>query len=226
MKRILPLLFVAILALGLSACNQEQPIKIGVVDEAAAFKENKLATEAMAHLQEMGKPLQQKAEAAYKAMQANQTEETVAAYKLAMGELQNTMNAEQQRIVAMVDAKFNEILENYRKEKGLALILSKQAVIASSETVDITKDIEAAMNNVTMDFSLPEAPKAEAPAAEDAAKAAPATEEEAAKAAPGGQERRGITARRKHEKRPVHHPGGQAFFRCNIPLSRCPGSGA
>ncbi|WP_319583019.1 OmpH family outer membrane protein [uncultured Pseudodesulfovibrio sp.] len=179
MKRILPLLFVALLALGLSACNQEQPIKIGVVDEAAAFKENKLATEAMAHLQEMGKPLQQKAEAAYKAMQANQTEETVAAYKLAMGELQQTMNAEQQRIVAMVDAKFNEVLENYRNEKGLALILSKQAVIASSETVDITKDIVAAMDNVTMDFSLPEAPKAEAPAAPaaDDAQAAPATEE-------------------------------------------------
>jgi len=180
MKRILPLLLVAILALGLSACNQEPSVKIGVVDETAAFKENKLATEAMAHLQEMGKPLQQKAEAAYKAMQANQTDETVAAYKLAMGELRNTMNAEQQRIVAMVDAKFNEILEDYRKEKGLSLILSKQAVIASSDAVDITKDIEAAMNNVTMDFSLPEAPKTEAPAAEQAAPAAEAP----AKAAP------------------------------------------
>jgi outer membrane protein len=187
MKRILPLLFAAILALGLTACNQEQPIKIGVVDEAAAFKENKLATEAMAHLQEMGKPLQQKAEAAYKAMQADQTAETEAAYKLAMGELQNTMNAEQQRVVALVDAKFNEVLENYRKEKGLALILSKQAVIASSETVDITKDIKDAMNNVSMDFSVPEAPKAEAPAAEEASKAdedAPQADEDAAKAAP------------------------------------------
>jgi outer membrane protein len=184
MKRILPLLFVAILALGLSACNQEPSVKIGVVDEAAAFKENKLATEAMAHLQEMGKPLQKKAEAAYKAMQANQTEKTVAAYKLAMGELQNTMNAEQQRIVALVDAKFNEILETYRKEKGLSLILSKQAVIASSDAVDITKDIEAAMNKVSMDFTLPEAPKteapkAEAPAAEAPAKAAPEAKKDA-----------------------------------------------
>lgn len=164
MKRILPLLFVAVLALGLSACNQEPSVKIGVVDEAAAFKDNKLATEAMAHLQEMGKPLQDKAETAYKAMQADQTEENVAAYKLAMGELQNTMTAEQQRIVGMVDAKFNEVLDTYRKEKGLSLILSKQAVIASDDAVDITKDIVAAMNKVTMDFSLPEAPKAEAPA--------------------------------------------------------------
>jgi outer membrane protein len=104
-----------------------------------------------------------------------------------MGELQNTMNAEQQRVVALVDAKFNEVLENYRKEKGLALILSKQAVIASSETVDITKDIKDAMDNVSMDFSVPEAPKAEAPAAEEAPKAAedaPQADEDAAKAAP------------------------------------------
>jgi outer membrane protein len=191
MKRILPLLFVAVLAMGLSACNQESA-KVGVVDEAAAFKENKLATEAMAHLQEMGKPLQEKAETAYKAMQADQSEENVAAYKLAMGELQNTMTAEQQRVVALVDAKFNEVLENYRKEKGLSLILSKQAVIASSDAVDITKDVEEAMNKVTMDFSLPEKPKTEAPKAEAPAadKTAPAAEtaepaaEAPAKAAP------------------------------------------
>lgn len=189
MKRILPLLFVALLVLGLSACNQEASVKIGVVDEAAAFKDNKLATEAMAHLQEMGKPLQEKAEAAYKAMQANQTEETVAAYKLVMGELQNTMTAEQQRVVGLVDGKFNEVLENYRKEKGLTLILSKQSVIASSETVDITKDIVAAMNQVQMDFSVPEAPKAEAPAeapaAEQAAPAAPEADKAAQPAETG-----------------------------------------
>ncbi|WP_316899092.1 OmpH family outer membrane protein [Pseudodesulfovibrio indicus] len=174
MKRILPLIGIIVLVLGLSACNQEPSVKIGIVDEAAAFKDNKVATEAMAYLQEMGKPLQDKAEAAYKAMQENQNEETVAAYKLAMGELQNTMTAEQQRIVAMVDGKFNEVLENYRKEKGLTLILSKQSVISSSETVDITKDIVNAMNDIQLDFTRPEAaPEAAAPEAAAPAEAAP-----------------------------------------------------
>ena len=158
MKRILPLICIVALVIGLSACNQEPSVKIGIVDEAAAFKDNKVATEAMAHLQEMGKPLQDKAEAAYKAMQENQTEETVAAYKLAMGELQNTMTAEQQRIVAMVDAKFTEVLENYRKDKGLTLIMSKQSVISASESVDITADIVTALNAVTLDFTKPAAP--------------------------------------------------------------------
>jgi len=159
MKKSLILLAAAALALMLAAgCDrQDSSVKIGVVDEAAAFKDNKVAKDAMAYLQELGGPMQAEAEAAYKAMQENQTEETVAAYKLAMGKLQNTMNGEQQRIVAMVDAKFNEVLEKYRAEKGLALILSKQAVISASDTIDITADIVAAMDGVVLDFTPPAA---------------------------------------------------------------------
>ena len=157
MKKTIALFAAATLALILLAgCNrQEEGIKIGIVDEAAAFKDNKVAKDAMAYLQELGAPLQAEAETAYKAMQENQNEETVAAYKLAMGKLQNVMNGEQQRIVALVDAKFNEVLEAYRAEKGLTLILSRQAVISASDAVDITGDIIAAMDGVTLDFTPP-----------------------------------------------------------------------
>lgn len=176
MKKTIALLCALALTLVLAVgCNQQQEtIKIGIVDEAAAFKDNKLAKDAMAYLQEVGTPLQTEAEAAYKAMQENQTEETVAAYKLAMGKLQSVMNEEQQRIVALVDAKFNETLENYRAEKGLTLIMSKQAVISVSDSIDITSDIVAAMDSITLDFAKVD----EAPAAEPAPAAAPAAEAE------------------------------------------------
>lgn len=141
----------------LAGCDQQAGVKIGVVDEAAAFKDNKAAAAAMTYLQELGAPLQAKAEEAYKAMQGNQTEENVAAYKLAMGELQKTMNGEQQRVVALIDQKFNEVLENYRAEKGLTLIMSKESVIASAPTVDITQDIVAAMNQIELDLNQPAA---------------------------------------------------------------------
>jgi len=161
MKRTITLLLAAILCLGLVACNQQEAsVKIGIVDEAAAFKDNKIAQKAMEYLKEVGTPLQTKAEAAYKAMQENQTEETVAAYKLTMGELQTTMGAEQQRVVAMVEKEFSKALEAYRAEKGLTVILSKQSVIAASDTVDITSDIVGAMDTVTVDFTKPEAPAA------------------------------------------------------------------
>lgn len=161
MKKIIVLLTATVLGVMLLAgCNQQQPgVTIGVVDEAAAFKDNKAAAKAMTYLQELGAPLQKKAEEAYKKMQAEQNEENVAAYKQAMGELQNVMNGEQQRIVALIDAKFSEVLNAYRAEKGLTLILSKESVISSAETVDITADIVAAMDSIELD--LTPAPKAE-----------------------------------------------------------------
>ena len=181
MKRTFALLGAAFLALALLAgCNQPSGgASIGVVDEAAAFKDNQAAAKAMKYLQELGAPLQKKAEEAYKAMQQEQTDENVAAYKKAMGELQMVMNGEQQRVVALIDAKFNEVLEKYRKDKGLTVILSKQSVIASDSTVDVTADIVAAMNAVQLDLTpppAPAAPEAAAPAAEEQ-KDAPAADE-------------------------------------------------
>jgi outer membrane protein len=187
MKRTIILLSAALLGLMLlTGCNQQTSgVTIGVVDEAAAFKDNKAAAAAMNYLQELGAPLQKKAEAAYKAMQEEQTEETVAAYKTAMGDLQNVMNAEQQRVVALIDAKFNQVLDTYRKDKGLTLILSKQSVIASADTVDITADIVNAMNQVELDLTPPAAPEAAPEAAAPAeTEAAPEATTETAPEAP------------------------------------------
>jgi len=176
MKRTLALVGAAFLAVALLAgCNQQSSgITIGVVDEAAAFKDNKAAAEAMKYLQDLGAPLQKKAEEAYKAMQADQNDENVAAYKKAMGDLQTVMNGEQQRVVALIDAQFNKVLETYRKEKGLTVILSKQSVIASDSAVDVTADIVAAMDKVELDLTPPPAP--EQP--EEKAEPAPAKEEQ------------------------------------------------
>lgn len=167
MKRITTLLTATLLGLLLLAgCNQQPGITVGVVDEAAAFQKNQAAAKAMEYLQNLGGPLQQKAEAAYKTMQEDQNEENVAAYKAAMAELQQVMNGEQQRIVALIDAKFNEILENYRKEKGLTMILSKESVISFDNTVEITDDIVAAMDALELDFKAPAAEPAAEPTTE------------------------------------------------------------
>ncbi len=185
MKRILALFCMTALGLMLlTGCNQQQgaSLTIGVVDEAVAFQKNQAAAKAMAYLQKLGAPLQAEAEKAYKAMQEDQNEETVAAYKKAMGNLQNVMNGEQQRIVALIDAKFNEVLDTYRKEKGLTLILGKESVISSAETVDITDDIVEAMNKLELDLSKPATPEAEAPETKAPEEKTPETKASAEKA--------------------------------------------
>lgn len=165
MKRIISLVGTALLGLMLlTGCNQQQEpgVTIGVVDEAAAFQNNKVANQAMEYLKKLGEPMQAKAEAAYKTMQEDQTEENVAAYKQAMNELQQSMQGEQQRVVALVDAKFREVLETYRKDNGLTVILSKGSVLSSGDSVDITADIVAAMDSMEVEFALPEQPEASA----------------------------------------------------------------
>lgn len=166
MKRIVTLLCAALVSLMmLTGCNQQQSgITIGVVDEAAAFQKNKAAAKAMAYLQELGAPMQKKAEEAYKTMQEDQSEANVAAYKEAMSELQNVMNKEQQRVVALIEVKFDEVLEQYRAEKGLTVILSKETVIAADNTIDVTDDIVAAMDAIDIDLTSPA--KAETESAE------------------------------------------------------------
>lgn len=165
MKRTMTLLGAAMLALLLlTGCNQEPQkpvVTIGVVDEAAAFQSNQAAAKAMQYLQDLGAPMQKKAEDAYKKMQEEQNEENVAAYKAAMAELQQVMNGEQQRIVALIDGKFREVLDNYRKEKGLLMILSKESVVSSDDTVDITADIVAAMDALELDLTPPATEPAE-----------------------------------------------------------------
>ncbi|WP_243544914.1 OmpH family outer membrane protein [Pseudodesulfovibrio tunisiensis] len=176
MKRHVAACLAALLCLSLLAgCNQpSESTKVAVIDETAAFQKNKASMSAMEHLQKIGAPLQQEAEAAYKAMQDNQNEDTVKAYKEAMSRFQTALNAEQQRVITLLSQEFDRVLEKYRAEKGYALILSKQAVPSFDKTVDITDEIVAEMDKLNIDLTMPEAPKAAA--TENAEQAQPETE--------------------------------------------------
>ncbi|WP_147819753.1 OmpH family outer membrane protein [Salidesulfovibrio onnuriiensis] len=174
MKRIaISLILILGCLTALAACNAQGPA-IGVLDEAAAFRDNNAAKAAMDFLQERSAPLQAEAEAAYKAMQAEENEDTTNAYREAMTKLKTVMGAEQQRVVSMLSEEFNKVIDEYRTAKGLSLVVNKQSVLSMDESVDITKDVIEAMNKLNLDFAVsvevsetPE-PAAAAPAPEKA----------------------------------------------------------
>jgi outer membrane protein len=116
-------------------------------------------------------------------MQENKNDDTEAAYREAMGKLQSVMGAEQQRVVGLLNAEFERVIQDYRKSKGLALIVARKSVLDADDAIDITKDIVAEMGKVKIDFAA-KAEVKETPAPEKAEEKAPeaAPEKEDAKA--------------------------------------------
>ena len=106
-------------------------------------------------------------------------EQTMQAFQKAVTEYQVTLGGEQQRLVALLNDKYMAVLEKYRKDNGLAVILSKEAAMAFDPAADITAKVVEAMDKENIDLKVPA--KAEAPAAPAAPAEAPAAPAEAPK---------------------------------------------
>lgn len=190
MKKLCALLLLAALVSVLAACGNNTS-KIAVVDGAKVFRESKPGQEAMAYLRTKSTELQAEAKAAQEKVQAKQTQENAAAFQEAVTKYQTTMGAEQQRVVGLLQEQFNKILEKYRKDNKVDVILAKDVVLSYDEAADITNKIIEEINKASIDLNAkPVAPadKAEAKPAGPAAPVAPAdkaaTKPAAAPAAP------------------------------------------
>lgn len=182
MKKLCALLLLVAVSSVLVGCNNSN--KIAVVDGAKVFRESKPGQEAMAYLRTKSTELQAEAKTAQEKVQAKQTQENAAAFQEAVTKYQTTMGAEQQRVVGLLQDQFNKVLEKYRKDNKVDVILAKDVVLSYDEASDITNKVIEEVNKATIDLNAkpeakPEAaavgaPKADAPAAAPAAPAAPA----------------------------------------------------
>ena len=188
MKKFSALLLMVAVASLLAACNNTP--KIAVVDGAKVFRESKPGQDAMAYLRTKSTDLQAEAKAAQEKVQAKQTQENAAAFQEAVTKYQTTMGSEQQRVVGLLQENFNKLLEKYRKDNKVDVVIAKDVVLSSDEATDITNKIIEEFNKTAIDLTAkpapaaPAAPAAVAPAAAeakpaDAAKPAPAAKAEA-----------------------------------------------
>lgn len=177
MKKFSTILLLVAVASLLAACNNSP--KIAVVDGAKVFRESKPGQEAMAYLRTKSNELQGEAKAAQEKVQAKQSQENAAAFQEAVTRYQTTMGSEQQRVVGLLQENFNKILEKYRKDNKVDVVVAKDVVLSFEETSDITNKVIEEFNKTTIDLNAKPAAAvgAVAPAA-DAAKpaAAPAAE--------------------------------------------------
>ncbi len=161
MKKFCALLLMVATACMLAACNNSS--KIVVVDGAKVFRESKPGQEAMAYLRNKSTELQGAAKAAQEKVQAKQTQENAAAFQEAVTKYQTTMGAEQQRVVGLLQDQFTKILDKYRKDNKVDVILAKDVVLSYDDAADITNKVVEEMNKVSIDLNAqPVAPKDDA----------------------------------------------------------------
>ena len=171
MKKFCALLLLVAMASVLAGCNNNN--KIAVVDGAKVFRESKPGQEAMAYLRTKSTELQAEAKAAQEKVQAKQTQENAAAFQEAVTKYQTTMGTEQQRVVGLLQDQFNKVLEKYRKDNKVDVILAKDVVLSYDEASDITNKVIEEINKTAIDLNAkPEAKPETAPAV--GAPAAPA----------------------------------------------------
>jgi len=177
MKKFSALLLMVAVASLLAACNNTP--KIAVVDGAKVFRESKPGQDAMAYLRTKSNDLQAEAKAAQEKVQAKQSQENAAAFQEAVTRYQTTMGTEQQRVVGLLQENFNKLLDKYRKDNKVDVVIAKDVVLSSDEATDITNKIIEEFNKTTIDLSSKAATPAAVPAMAPAAEAA---KPEAAKA--------------------------------------------
>ncbi|HAS89590.1 MAG TPA: outer membrane chaperone Skp [Desulfovibrio sp.] len=149
-KNMLKVALIIAMAAFVAGCQQQATsgAKIGFVDTNKVFKECKAGTEGMDYLKKSGEEFQSKFAEMQKALAGNQTEENTRKFQEALGEYQNKMGAEQNRIVEALQNGFTKAVDEYRRANGYSAILSTESAISYDESADISGKIIEAMNKM------------------------------------------------------------------------------
>lgn len=188
-KNIMCLLTVLSLAVLLSGCNQPKQSVVGVVDTSRVYQESEAGKAGVKYLESLQAKMQNDLSTMQEKLQKNPTEETTKEFQTLYSSFQQQLSTEQQRIILKLNDSLQAVLDAYRTEKGLEVIVGTESVLSVSPEADVTNDIIVEMNKRSIAFEKPVTP--ETPAVEAPAVAEPATEKavsnEAATEAPAAK---------------------------------------
>ncbi|NDV28507.1 OmpH family outer membrane protein [Desulfovibrio sp. JC010] len=149
-KNVLKLVLIIAMAAVVAGCQQQSTsgAKVGFVDTNKVFKDCKAGAEGMEYLKTSSEEFQTKFAELQKSLAGNQTEENTRKVQEAIGEYQNKMGAEQNRIVEALQNGFTKAVDEYRKANGYSAILGTETAISYDESADISDKIIEAMNKM------------------------------------------------------------------------------
>lgn len=171
MFRILPLILLTVMMLGgcvESTTNTEKATPdIAVVDTARIFRESDHGQTAVKTLEDMQVDMQKELMDLQTEVQKD-PENAEAQQKLQSTYMafQQRIGAEEQNIINILNEVMQRVIDKYRTDKNLLLIIPTEAALSYSKAVDVTQDIIAEVNKEKVVFT-PAAPTEEiAPAIE------------------------------------------------------------
>lgn len=196
MRRIMfiPVLVIMTMLTGCLQGESSAPT-VGVVDTARIFRDSDAGKAGVKFLEGMQTTMQAELTAIQEVLQKN-PEDQAAQQKLqeTYMSFQQRMGAEQQNVVTLLNDATQRVLDAYRAQKKLSVILAQESTLSVDKSVDVTAEVIAELNKQKVEFKAitPEAPAAPAvaPAAPAAAKGAGKAEAKPAEAkkAPAAKE--------------------------------------
>jgi len=181
MKRVFAAALLVLVSMAvLAGCSQQagkQGPSIAVIDPQQVFNECDRCLEAGEYLKNIGTDMQTELQAAQDAMRADPTDENKQKFQDTLAKYQGKVQAEQQRVVNLLNEAFVAVLDQYRADHGFEVVLPKDGVVSFDEGVDITAPVVAALNARDVDLKLPETAAPEAGTEEPAEEAGDAKDE-------------------------------------------------
>ncbi len=167
MRRLLPLLLLAVCLL--SACNSEQKPQavqqptVYVIDTARIFRDSEPGKASMTFLTSIQTEMQQSFAGLQTRLQADpENMEIQQEAQMLIGQLQQRMNAEEQNVMNLMHDMVLRVLDEYRTQNNISIIMGAEAVLSYDKSLDITEKIIAAVNKEKIEFKsvMPPAPPA------------------------------------------------------------------
>ncbi len=156
---------------------------VALIDQNRLYMESKSGKQGMEILQGMSSDLQSQIQGLQEEMAKEGSEqdkqERNRRFQQTLSASQARMGAEQNRIVAILQENVEAVLNDYRKEHGIALIMPVEAALSYDKSADITDEIIAALDKREIDLSKPAEQAPAQPAEQPAEPRAPAAEQPA-----------------------------------------------
>lgn len=174
-----------IVALSLVGCSAT---KVAVVEPSRLFQDSEPGKAGMEHLKQIETAMQAQLEAAQGLMEKSPNDEALRArfQKVFLG-YQQLVNAEQQKVVERINELMQKTLDDYRMQKGYAVIMNADGLLSYDPKADVTSEIIAEMNRTKLSFEPVKLDEIAAPAAvKPATPSAPAPSTNSTKPAGSG----------------------------------------